>query len=461
MHTRIIFAGLLAVAFAGAVKAAEPIPSDIPYWRGFYIGGNVGGAWNSTCNNWSLNGPATNDPALVSAFNNRSCPNNGVFIGGAQIGYNFQYDRWVWGFGLDYDQWHAKNRTRSFTYVPGVGSTFPGGTAAFTGKVSPNGFAILGPRVGYAFGNVLPYVRAGGVYAGGSRTSTATYTATGDPSPDAYFSGSKDFKSSGYGVGAGVDFLLNDHWFLRAEYTHINLGKGTNTATHCSSAGTAAGTAICAEFNSDALELNNIHNSFNANIARFGVNYKFGSRPYVAPPASPAAYVATLPPPAAPPPPPPPQCNPPPGFKADADCHIIEQTVIVRAVDFEFNSAQLTMPAEQTLDQVASALHAQPELLVEIQGHTDSIGSDSYNLNLSRKRAEAVKAYLVSKGLADSSLTAQGYGKTKPIASNATAEGRAQNRRVEFVVTNAPAHLKVVTKDATAASTEAAEQKNY
>ena len=119
------------------------------------------------------------------------------------------------------------------------------------------------------------------------------------------------------------------------------------------------------------------------------------------------------------------------------------------------------MPAEQTLDQVASALHAQPELLVEIQGHTDSIGSDSYNLNLSRKRAEAVKAYLVSKGLAHSSLTAQGYGKTKPIASNATAEGRAQNRRVEFVVTNITAHLKVVTKDATAASTEAAERKNY
>jgi hypothetical protein len=65
----------------------------------------------------------------------------------------------------------------------------------------------------------------------------------------------------------------------------------------------------------------------------------------------------------------------------------------------------------------------------------------------------------VSKGLADSALMAQGYGKTKPIASNATAEGRAQSRRVEFKVANAPAHLKVVTKEASAASTEAAEQK--
>ena len=455
MLTRVIFAGLIAIGFAGAAQAAAPIPSDIPYWRGFYIGGNVGGAWNSTCDNWSLNDPASNDPMLVSAFTHTSCPNNGAFIGGAQIGYNFQYDRWVWGIGLDYDQWHAKNRTRSFNNFPGLVPTFPSGTATFTGEVSPNGFAILGPRVGYAFGNVLPYVRAGGVYAGGSRTSTATYTATGDASPDAYFSGGKDFKSSGYGVGAGVDFLINDHWFLRVEYTHVNLGKGTNTATHCSSAGTAEGTAICARFDSDALELSNIHSSFNANIARFGVNYKFGSRPYVAPAAPPATASAPPPPPPALPPP----CNPPPGFKADADCNIIERSVVVRAVDFEFDSTRLTTPAQQTLDEVATALLAEPELIVEVQGHADSVGSYAYNLNLSRKRAKVVKAYLVSKGLADSALTAQGYGKTKPIASNATVEGRAKNRRVEFMVTNAPEHVKVVTEDATRASTEAAEQK--
>ena len=67
-------------------------------------------------------------------------------------------------------------------------------------------------------------------------------------------------------------------------------------------------------------------------------------------------------------------------------------------------------------------------------------------------------AYLVGKGVSSSALTAQGYGKSKPIASNATKEGRAQNRRVAFEVTNAPAHVTVITEDASAASTEAAKE---
>jgi outer membrane protein OmpA-like peptidoglycan-associated protein len=452
-------AGLFALTFVTAAHAQDSIPPDVPYWKGFYIGGNVGGAWNSTCNSWSLNGPALTDPALVTAFDNRNCPNNGVFIGGAQIGYNFQYERWVWGFGMDYDQWSAKNRSRSFVYTPTAGSTFPAGTAAFNGKVSPNGFGILGPRVGYAVGNVLPYVRFGGVYAGGSRTSTATFTEAGDATPDAYFSGSKNFKSSGFGAGAGMDVLLSDNWFLRAEYTYIKLGKGTNTATQCTSAGTAAGTAICAEFGTDALELNNIHNSFTANIVRVGINYKFGSRPYVAPVVAAApAYVAPPPPPTPPAPPPPPPCHAPAGFQVDANCHIIEQSIVVRAIDFEYNSTHLTAPARQTLDEVAGALQTQPELQVEIQGYTDSTGSDAYNLGLSQRRADAVRAYLIDKGLSASALTAKGYGKGNPIASNSTAEGRAENRRVAFQVTNAPEHVKVVTKDASPASTEAAEQ---
>ena len=115
-------------------------------------------------------------------------------------------------------------------------------------------------------------------------------------------------------------------------------------------------------------------------------------------------------------------------------------------------------PAQRTLDEVATALLTQPELNVEVQGHTDSIGTETYNLGLSERRAVAVKAYLVSRGLSATALTAKGYGKAKPIASNETAEGRAQNRRVAFEVTNGFAHVIVLKEGATDASTQAAKQ---
>jgi OmpA-OmpF porin, OOP family len=186
-----------------------------------------------------------------------------------------------------------------------------------------------------------------------------------------------------------------------------------------------------------------------------GLQLSFGN-PTPPPPIAAAPPPPPPPPPPAPPPPPP--CQAPAGFKVDENCRIIEQSVIVRAVDFEFNSSQLTAPAQQTLDEVAAALVSQPELHVEVQGYTDSTGAAAYNLHLSQRRAEAVKSYLVSKGVSASALTAEGYGKSNPIASNDTTEGRALNRRVAFVVTNTPAHVNVVTKEATAADTEAAKQ---
>ena len=70
-----------------------------------------------------------------------------------------------------------------------------------------------------------------------------------------------------------------------------------------------------------------------------------------------------------------------------------------------------------------------------IEGHTDSQGDDDHNMELSQKRAIAVKAYLASHGIEDARMTAKGYGETQPVASNDTAEGRAQNRRVTFKLT--------------------------
>lgn len=122
------------------------------------------------------------------------------------------------------------------------------------------------------------------------------------------------------------------------------------------------------------------------------------------------------------------------GFKVDAVGCIVEQTVILRAVNFDFSSDKLTSEARGTLDQLAQSLATQPGLELQIAGHTDSLGPASYNLTLSQKRANAVRAYLIAHGVGAARLKSEGYGEFNPIASNETEEGRAQNRRVEFKV---------------------------
>ncbi|MBN2108816.1 MAG: OmpA family protein [Deltaproteobacteria bacterium] len=104
------------------------------------------------------------------------------------------------------------------------------------------------------------------------------------------------------------------------------------------------------------------------------------------------------------------------------------------AVLFDYNQAVIKKSARPVLDQVAAVLSAPENLGVSIviQGHTDSTGSESYNMALSSKRARAVKAYLLNKGIKSSRLATKGYGDGQPIDSNDTAAGRAKNRRVEF-----------------------------
>jgi OOP family OmpA-OmpF porin len=111
-----------------------------------------------------------------------------------------------------------------------------------------------------------------------------------------------------------------------------------------------------------------------------------------------------------------------------------DQAVILNGVNFESNRAQLTPNAETILNGVAETLISSPGFTVELQGHTDSKGSDSYNMNLSQNRAKSVKNYLVSSGVASNRLTARGYGEEQPVASNDSSDGRALNRRVELKV---------------------------
>ncbi len=104
------------------------------------------------------------------------------------------------------------------------------------------------------------------------------------------------------------------------------------------------------------------------------------------------------------------------------------------SVLFAFNQATLLPEARVRLDQVATALLANPERPMTVEGYTDSRGSDSYNQDLSQRRAEAVRDYLLTRGIPADMIRAEGFGKGRPIADNNTAEGRANNRRVEIVV---------------------------
>lgn len=108
---------------------------------------------------------------------------------------------------------------------------------------------------------------------------------------------------------------------------------------------------------------------------------------------------------------------------------------ILEQVHFDFDKATIQIDSYPLLTEVANVLLQHPELkLVEVQGHTDNKGNDAYNLDLSQRRVEAVRTFLIEQGVAADRLVAKGYGETKPVTDNKTEKARALNRRVQFVI---------------------------
>jgi outer membrane protein OmpA-like peptidoglycan-associated protein len=135
----------------------------------------------------------------------------------------------------------------------------------------------------------------------------------------------------------------------------------------------------------------------------------------IIPPPPPAPVVAEAPPPPPPPPPAP------------------QERIVLRGVHFDFNRYNIRPDAAPILDEAADILGKHPDVTVDVNGYCDIIGGYRYNLRLSQRRAGSVAHYLEGKGIASSRLVTHGYGKTHFVATNKTAEGRAQNRRVELV----------------------------
>ena len=110
--------------------------------------------------------------------------------------------------------------------------------------------------------------------------------------------------------------------------------------------------------------------------------------------------------------------------------------LIVNMSDVLFDTGESTLKpgAREKLAKISGIVVAHPGLKLEVEGHTDNVGTDEYNQTLSEQRASAVRTYLLQQGVRDSDVTARGFGKSRPITSNDTPSGRQLNRRVELVV---------------------------
>ncbi len=189
--------------------------------------------------------------------------------------------------------------------------------------------------------------------------------------------------------------------------------------------------------------------------ASLGFQFSFGDpRPEPEPPA---------PPPPPPPPPAPPPAPEPPrdsdgdgvidprdkcpgtprGVAVDADGCPLRGEATLQGVTFEFNSANLTADSRTVLDKLAADLKRSPRLKIEVQGHTDSVGADAYNMKLSAARANSVREYLVSQSVNEQQLTSKGFGETQPLEDNKTEQGRSMNRRVVMNVLENPGDVEI------------------
>ncbi len=243
---KLLLGSVAAVALfsSGAAMAADmrpaPVYTKAPMmapafsWSGFYIGGNIGGAWS--------HGDVT-DTLFGLDFSNGN--NNGVFIGGGQVGLNYQFSNFVIGAEADFD-WAANNNNNgNGVVVPGVG----------TFQVTSNNtwISTAAARFGVAYDRWLFYGKAGGGWVGNTGF-TVTNVATG-----ASFSSSNNNTASGWLVGAGVEWAFTGNWSAKVEYDYLGLSGQTFSSPGVILAGDTFTTS-----------------SPNIQTVKFGINYRFG-----------------------------------------------------------------------------------------------------------------------------------------------------------------------------------------
>jgi len=253
---RIGLALLASIALIGSAAAADlPVKAPVykapviapPYnWTGFYIGLNAGGSWGHQDND------LVTVPGGVTLLSNSD--NLDGFIGGGQIGYNWQVNQWVLGIEADF-QGSAQKGDGSFATT-----TIPAGffaaaltpvniTNAYTDKL--NWFGTVRGRLGWAFDRWMPYITGGWAYGHGEISGTSTIS--GGSAGSSSFSASQNY--SGWTIGGGVEWAFYNNWSAKLEYLYIDFGDGPTVAV-------------------DPIH-NIVSGRMTDNIARLGVNYKF------------------------------------------------------------------------------------------------------------------------------------------------------------------------------------------
>jgi outer membrane protein OmpA-like peptidoglycan-associated protein len=229
----------------------------------------------------------------------------------------------------------------------------------------------------------------------------------------------------------GLDIGAPDsNWFVNLNVRYIDISSDAEIL------GLPLGDGVTADIDAGSVDVNPF-------VYGVHVGYKFGvPAPVAAPPPAPAPVVA-------PPPPPPAKCadtdadgvcdeadkcpGTPAGAKVDSVGCPLEQTLKLL---FDFDSAELRPESITELERVVKFMNDVPFAKTMVEGHTDSVGADAYNLALSDRRAKAVFDYLSSRGVDPARLSSVGKGETAPIADNKTAEGRQENRRVMLIRTD-------------------------
>jgi outer membrane immunogenic protein len=229
----------LASAADLPVKALPRPVVAAPYnWTGFYIGVNAGGSWGHQDNSLETT-------TGVIGFTNSDRIDG--FIGGGQIGYNWQVNQWVFGLEADF-QGSGQKGGGGFSITP-VGffaAALPATTIAYEDKL--NWFGTVRGRIGWAFDRWMPYITGGWAYGHGEVSGTTVVGVVGTS-----FSASQDY--SGWTIGGGVEWAFQNNWSAKIEYLYIDFGDGPTVAV--------------------SPALNIASGKLTDNIVRVGVNYKF------------------------------------------------------------------------------------------------------------------------------------------------------------------------------------------